>query len=286
MCCFSVPPVARPVGWLARLFAPRPPKLHVSGTRIFARVEPNARTQWLAYSMALATSSDVAMMLPLPVARVADDALSFVDLSGYENLFDDLATLFLPPAPVPSAARSQGAPKSRAPRPKLVVHEVGSFEASYVPSLADMGRLDERFRIPELVWRRRPEYERFGFAVFKLKKGGKKTIHPMAMRFETAEPGALFFPTVHVHDGEMHDDARFDHTLYFQVGDGDALAPRGPDGAAVFAREAMLGLGERLVARSKGLLVPGGKIFALDFHGRLANGDVRVALSSPAEAAA
>lgn len=281
MCCFSK---VEPPGFFARLFARGAARLDVSATKIFARLDPATSSQWLAYSLALATPSDVAMVLPVPVARVADDALQFVDLSACAELFDDLDRLF--PAPVelpfaldiPRAASSQAVP--------LVVHEVGSFEASFVPSLADMGRLDPRFRIPELVWRRRPEYARYGFAVFKLKQGKtRRKIHPMAMRFETAEPDALFFPTVHVHDGTMHDRARFDHALYYQVGDGDAPVPRGPDGAPVVALEASYPMERHVsVDRARGVVAAGGRAFKLDLRGALANADVRVALNSAAAA--
>ena len=92
---------------------------------------------------------------------------------------------------------------------------VGSFEASFVPSIADFARLDERFRLPEGTWDSLPRYKKFGFAVFKLKEG-KKTIHPMAFNFPQADPSKLFFPTVHIHDGKVHDKADFDHDLYCQ----------------------------------------------------------------------
>jgi hypothetical protein len=37
------------------------------------------------------------------------------------------------------------------------VREVGSFEASYVPKIADFSRLDERFRLPVAVWKKLPQ---------------------------------------------------------------------------------------------------------------------------------
>ena len=150
MCCFSI--ASAPARWLG-LFR-RAPKLAVSNTRIFARVDHGV--QWLAYSMSLEVSSDVAMVLPLPVGKRADDALTFIDLSGAADLFDHIDELFEVFAP-----QSIGLPKSRSfvLRPKLVVHRVGSFDASYVPSLDDMSRLDDRFRIPDRVWQQRAEYE-------------------------------------------------------------------------------------------------------------------------------
>ena len=36
----------------------------------------------------------------------------------------------------------------------LQVHEVGDYEASYVPTLADFHRLDPRFRMADEIWRR------------------------------------------------------------------------------------------------------------------------------------
>ena len=38
----------------------------------------------------------------------------------------------------------------------------------------------------------------------------------MALRFASRSPERLFFPTVHVHDGEVHDTADFDHALFAQ----------------------------------------------------------------------
>jgi hypothetical protein len=41
-------------------------------------------------------------------------------------------------------------------------------------------------------------------------------VHPMAFTFPQRKPGVLFFPTVHVHDGQVHEQADFDHWLYCQ----------------------------------------------------------------------
>ena len=245
---------------------------HVAATKIFARALRGV--QWLAYAMAVEATSDVAMVLPLPVARVADDALAFVDLSRCPKLFDQLDALW----PQPQAfelSRSLGPAHGAMPQ-KLVVHDVGSFEASYVPSLSDMGRLDERFRVPELVWRRRPDYARFGFAVFKLKPGKHAHVHPMAMRFDSAETGALFFPTVHVHDGEVHDVASFDHELYFQVAAGEAVA-RGD--RAPMAVESSVN-----IDATRGVVARGQPAFRCTLRGSLPNADTRVAIT-PAPAA-
>jgi len=116
--------------------------------------------------------------------------------------------------PVPPPTRLANAPKPSDDRPLAVV-EVGSFEASFVPAVKDFARLDERFRLPTEVWDKLPSYKDSGFAVFKLKQGAKR-VHPMAFEFPRADPQKLFFPTVHIHDGKVHDKAHFDHALYCQ----------------------------------------------------------------------
>jgi hypothetical protein len=121
---------------------------------------------------------------------------------------------------------------SRVASNTLVVHDVGSFEASFVPTLADFSRLDARFRLPAAVWDRLPQYRDFGFAVFKLRGASRswseqlrlrkatptpRNVHPMALAFRTRTTDEVFFPTVHVHDGVVHPTARFDHELYCQL---------------------------------------------------------------------
>jgi len=100
--------------------------------------------------------------------------------------------------------------------PTLQVHEVGSFEASFVPTLNDFDRLDSRFRLPEQIWHQLPIYEDYAFAVFKLKPGAKQ-IHPMAFEFPRRNIDQMFFPTVHIHDGKVDVKAHFDHSLYCQA---------------------------------------------------------------------
>lgn len=39
----------------------------------------------------------------------------------------------------------------------------------------------------------------------------------MAFSFPSARAGHLFFPTMHIHDGEVHEKEDFDHTLYCQA---------------------------------------------------------------------
>ena len=85
-----------------------------------------------------------------------------------------------------------------------------------MPSLKDFDRLDPGFRLPEATWNQLPDYGDYGFAVFQLQAGRHQT-HPMAFEFPRRDSSQLFFPTVHVHDGHVHPEAGFDHSLYCQV---------------------------------------------------------------------
>ena len=180
---------------------------HVSRTRMFARFDGHG-AQCLIYSMALAARQDTAMILPVPVR---EGAVRFTDLSSYADIFDDLERLF---PSITLGARGGGDVFDGA-EDELAVERVGAFDASFVPSRADFTRLDKRFRLDERVWSALPDYSRFGFAVFQL-RAGESDVHPMAFSWRTSE-ARVFFPTVHVHDGAVHAEAAFDHTLYLQV---------------------------------------------------------------------
>jgi hypothetical protein len=202
----------------------------VTDTNIFAR-GANDR-QFLVYSMTYAAPADLAMVLPLPVPpNPAEDAVRFINLRRYPGFFDDMRRGFLEETlGVEKMAASLNAPK-------LQVHDVGDFEASFAPRIDDFNRLDERFRIPSDVWDRLPAYHDYGFAVFKLKAspsrwfvgaleklfgaGGMRKpgrVHPMAFTFPRRTPELLYFPTLHVHDRRVHSEATFDHMLYCQPG--------------------------------------------------------------------
>lgn len=185
----------------------------VTDTDIFARAAKQGR-QFLVYAMRFKAGEDLSMILPLPVPKSSnEDAVKFINLEKYPTLFDELLAGF--PAPQPPVGFASGRPTIAASVPKLAVIEVGSFVASFVPAVGDFARLDERFRLPTEVWDKLPQYKHYGFAVFQLKKGDMK-VHPMAFEFPRADPSKLFFPTVHIHDGEVHTKAAFDHMLFCQ----------------------------------------------------------------------
>lgn len=195
MCCFSA-------------------KTHVSGTSIFARLtKPGA--QVLAYQMTFKAEEPTAMILPLPVAPPArESSVRFIDLKAYPNLFVDFESGF--PAITRSSMFGSKSAAAVAPPSQLAVQEVGDFVASFVPTVADFSRLDPRFVISKDVWAKIPEYADYGFAVFQLKQLSGAP-HPMAFEFETRLKDTVFFPTVHIHDGTLHDKGDFDHSLFLQA---------------------------------------------------------------------
>lgn len=271
---------------------------HVGQTRIFAGARPDGR-QVLVYSMRVAARRPVAMILPLPVAPGAgEDALQFIDLKGYGGFFDDLDRVFPSPLIPETFTRSRGGGVALS-APRLRVHAVGDFEASFVPTRDDLGRLDPRFRLSDAVWDGLPRYADHGFAVFQLvdvARGprwrrwlglpDRKQIHPMAFSFPRRDPSSLFFPTVHVHDGRVRLRARFDHQLYAQLRPGEEPEGQAPrrDGDHRLADRIAPGPGwlastEALstsvdVDRAPGVIEPGQRGWKRTIYGLHPNEDV------------
>jgi hypothetical protein len=221
------------------------------------------------------------MVLPVPVrAEAREDAVRFVDLSHLPAFFDRLETAVAPlslgleGAPPTLGARS---PYRAAP---LVVHTVGRFEASFVPTKYDFRRLDPRFRLSEAVIDTLGDRSGYGFVVVKLAKTHDVTrVHPVGFTFPTRDPARVFFPTVHVHDGKVHRAAHFDHALYttdgaraamfdgFGLTDAAAIPARAEPGLAFgFRSEPRWMSGELTEALNDGANVPlvdrGERVFA------------------------
>lgn len=95
-----------------------------------------------------------------------------------------------------------------------------------------------------------------------------RTVHPMAFSFPRAGK-ELFFPTVHVHDGQVHDTAQFDHTLYCQVGTQYQRAHR-------WAESPLLASHFMSVKRSKGLIDPRSHCYRKFLRGTRPNVDWRI----------
>lgn len=186
----------------------------VHATKIFARLS-DLGSQFLAYQMTYKSKTPNAMILPLPTRlRAQEGDVRFISLDGYADLFKDLDDGFPYIRPWPRVDSPTGAITSRSAG-ILEVEEVGDYVASFVPTVADFDRLDPKFVIPESTWDLIPEYGDYGFAVFQLDKLSAKP-HPMAFEFPTRHRDRVFYPTIHIHDGEVHETENFDHELYVQ----------------------------------------------------------------------
>ncbi|TWU56234.1 hypothetical protein [Rubripirellula reticaptiva] len=279
MCCFS-----QPVS-------------HVGNTRIFGRLAASG-TQFLAYEMEYESESPTAMILPLPIDlavrdgdthdSAANDSLAggrplrFISLEGYPDFFSHFERGF-PFIPGVSIGCSTNELITSSSAAMIEVQEIGDYIASYVPSLQDFDRLDPQFSIASSVWDQLPLYHDFGFAVFQLKKLSGKP-HPMAMEFATRWPAEVFFPTVHIHDGEVHSVERFDHALYLQHAAWDSIVDGYVnsdvrDQATGFVRSNRPAKQFMATADSAGLLQPDLLVHRSILSGDLANEDQRFSIS-------
>jgi hypothetical protein len=258
MCCFSA-------------------KTEVHATTIFARmVKPGM--QVLAYQMKYSAEKPTAMILPVPVALPArEDSLRFKNLKEYPTLFEDLARGF--PMITRHSSGSKGVPEAQvaAAAAPLAVHEVGDFIASFVPSVADFGRVDPQFAIRKDVWDKIPAYKDYGFAVFQLKQLSGSP-HPIAFEFDSRLPSTIYFPTVHIHDGSVHEKDDFDHALYLQapVADqhaGDYEGPDAVDRATGFVRSNGPAKDFSDPSKSQGLIDPDLLVHKITMKGSLPNRD-------------
>lgn len=254
------------------------PVKSVSDTNLFARLSGSG-TQLLAYQMKFETDNLNAMILPIPVRLpAAEDSLRFISLKGYDKLFEHLDDAF-PEITPPAGPFSRGGIDSASNLgPKLVVHEVGDFVASFVPSMNDFSRLDQRFVIPKESWEKIPQYSDYGFAVFQLKSLKGKP-HPMAFEFETRLRNEIFFPTVHIHDGEVHRREEFDHTLYLQNAQFDKVVGNyanyhSKDQNTGFVRSKDVARRYCEIEKSAGILDPDLLIHRIQMKGRLENKDI------------
>ena len=162
--------------------------------------------------MQYSATQPLAMILPLPVRKdiCVSDMLKFEKIPS--NVFSGLKHSFRPKVRgLVSLARSLGKDIEF-----LAVHQVGSYEASFVPEPDEFSRLDPRFRLSSSLMDQLGCYEDYGFAVFQLRLGTEVS-HPMGIRFESRFDDRVFIPTLHVHDNSLPDSAEFDHTIYCQL---------------------------------------------------------------------
>jgi hypothetical protein len=221
--------------------------------------------------MSIEARDELAMILPLP-ARVpaGEKDVEFINLKGYPEFFSDLDTGFRPSPPTGSTLLMRDEATSASAT--LAVVKVGDFEASFVPSVKDFARLDERFRLDHNVWKKLPSYQTYSFAVFKLKPGAM-TVHPMAFSFPRRDLRTVFFPTVHIHDGKVHEKAEFDHTICCQSRPEERLSIH------EWEESYMHPVGFMQVNKTKGIILPEQHCYRRKMQGLLANRDTFLAVT-------
>jgi hypothetical protein len=229
--------------------------------------------------MAYSSQTPTAMILPIPtVADTTAEAIRFADLSEYDAFFKHLDRGFpqqvkmsLPFSRIVTSSKSS----------QLAVTQVGSYIASFVPNVFDFDRLAPQFSIPSETWLKIPAYKSYSFVVFQLAELSA-VVHPMAFEFPTRLVEQLFFPTVHIHDGEVHDRESFDHQLYCQHAGFDSVVSAYQGRREVQATTGWVrskGTAEDFVEidRSRGLVEPDLLVHRRTMQGRLANVDTLVA---------
>ena len=268
------------------------PVISVADTNIFARMGDDG-WQYLVYQMSFETAEINAMVLPLPVGLPASDSdsVKFISLEGNESFFEDLSDGF--PLAV-AGNRFPGRAFDSMPQTDsavLEVHEVGDYVASFVPAISEFDRLDKQFHLPPGSWDQIPKYGDYGFAVFQLKKLKGKP-HPIGLKFKTRLQGddtnRIFFPTVHIHDGEVHDREHFDHDLYLQSPNLDVICGRYKERRKL-VRDKATGLIRSKWKASrfcnldacKGIVDGEGLVHRIQMQGIKDNRDVIVDLNSP-----
>jgi hypothetical protein len=184
----------------------------------FAMGDGRAVAQTIVYEARISSRSRNAMVLPIPIARPGA-WLEILNLSEYPDFFDIMAFLYRDKTrvPRPSPPPPPGVPFFGVAgfAPPLAVFQVGSYDVSVVPSVADFHRLDPRFgEKVRLMSGLGGRYPGFAFVVYQF-AAGKTQMHPLGVSFQTRWPDLMFFPTLHVHDGgEVAETADFDHELF------------------------------------------------------------------------
>jgi hypothetical protein len=105
----------------------------------------------------------------------------------------------------------------------------------------------------------------------------------MALEFRTRLIDTVFFPTVHIHDGQVHGTEQFDHVLYVQ----DPRLQRSAKGGFAQAADPKVPLtsslhpvGSRLdVQRAQGIVQPDAPGYRLLLRGQLPNQDTLLRIS-------
>ena len=107
----------------------------------------------------------------------------------------------------------------------------------------------------------------------------------MAFEFPRRDADRLLFPTVHVHDGQFHPTAEFDHALYCQVKSSELsawksslawLGWRGPSRMSGWKRSGAPAHSFLDVSKANGVIKPELYCYKKDIRGSQKNEDILV----------
>lgn len=181
----------------------------VTNTRILVGATADGRQLTVYSNQVQLADGAVAMILPVPKGR---DGVQFVDLSAYDDLFDDLDAFF----PKPQQNYSFGMMTNSLQAQNLPVFQVGSYKCSFAPCIDDLGRL--RFDVFQLPGNIRALLEKsysatFGYVVCILDRDAK--FHPFGYIHSLYSTRLLWVPTRHQH-GTQYEEifSHWDHEIY------------------------------------------------------------------------
>lgn len=170
---------------------------HIAKTRIL--VSPlSSKLQLTVYANTVELGENSgAMILPTPEGKVEP-----VDLSKEKKLFDDLETLW---PRKKSRSRNAAAKNDRClSRSVLPVVEVGSYQVTIVPSLADFDRVDSSvFTLSPGVGACLKDHYESGFSFVVCQLVREKEYHPFGYIHNRLDDNTLFVPTRHYHKHDV-----------------------------------------------------------------------------------
>lgn len=168
--------------------------ISVSDTKIFVAPDVSGKRQYVCYSNSVSNVVEHNVMI-LPVPNPG--TLQFVDLTNYEDFFDECDQHFHDPNPSFSDNFLGFSTNGNT----LQVMNVGSYVVSVAKCFDDLMRVDKSVFVlnNELIDVLKKYYSRpfWGFIVCKLKKGSEK-YHPLAYSHDIYN-GRIFIPTRHYH---------------------------------------------------------------------------------------
>ncbi len=177
------------------------PVRDVSDTKIAVVALQGGAQQLTVYQNKAVTLGRNAMVLPVP----AGSDITLIDLSEYGTAFWTACETCFPPEHTNGtfgwgAAASTTGGFGAAPPPPLPVQQVGQYQCSVAPTLADLGRINRTvFTLSPDAAKTLGEHYASGFSFIVCLFEGTVEGHPIAYVSSTLPGGRLFIPTRHDH---------------------------------------------------------------------------------------